>query len=251
MSRRDTDRNPLLLDTRAADRVRVLQRYWTHIRVADWLAGRRDGRRGLPEREETTQWQHRVAAQSREGCQSVRRMVDRHSAPLVKQLYGLQAELEQADEDLEDLTERLGAIPAEPSAEALAVRGPAEAQDPEAVIAARARRRHAATREAARAAQRAAVQRRRALAVQADQVRADLDALHALGCTQAHRIVEHHQRRTHVYLRALIRRHPDRSRVVDLFDRHPLTPPAWATRPSPWTTERHPLPGPDRHLSLA
>lgn len=251
MTRSET--NPLLGDTRTADRVRALQRYWTPLRLADWYGGRRDGKRGLPERDETTQLQHRLAAQCREACESARRTVDRHSAPLVKQLYGLHAELEQAEERVLATTAELDALPAEPDAVELAARGPAEAADDDATIATRARRRHAAVRAAARAAQSAAIDRRRAVAVQIDLVRADLDSLHALGGAQAVRIVEHYQRRTHVYLRALVRRHPDRSRVVDLFDRHPLSPPAWALAPSPWTTEDYPRPPLDgnRHLNLA
>ncbi len=247
-----TPANPLLGTTRRADRLRALQRYWTPLRLADWFGGRRDGRRGLPEREETTQLMHRLAAQSREGCQSVRRILDRHSAPLVKQLYALTAELEQAEDRVAESSARLAELPAEPGPAELSARGPAEAEDDDAVIAARARRRHTAAVQAARSAVATAVEHRRGLAVAIDQVRADLDSLHALASTQAMRIVEHHQRRMHVYLRALVRRHPDRSRVVGLFDRHPLTPPQWATEPCPWTTGRLPhTAGEERHLSLA
>jgi hypothetical protein len=248
-----TPNNPLLGTTRQADRLRALQRYWTPLRLTDWFGGHRDGRRGLPEGEETPQLMHRLAAQSREGCQSVRRSLDRHSAPLVKQLYALTAELEQADDRMAEMGARLSDLPAEPGPAELSARGPAESEDDDAVVAARARRRHTAALQSARAAVSTAVEHRRGLAVAIDQVRADLDALHALAATQALRIVEHHQRRIHVYLRALVRRHPDRARVVGLFDRHPLTPPEWATGPCPWTTGGQPprTAGEDRHLSLA
>lgn len=245
--------NPLTEDVRAADRIRVLQRYWPWVRWGDSCAGRRDGRRGLPEREENTQWMRRLAAQNREGCQAVRRAVDRHSAPSVIRLQGLSAELAIIEEDLAELTERLDALPEEPSAEELAARGPAETHASDAVLATRARRRHAAVLAAARSNRDAALARRRALLVDIELVRAELDMLHALGRTQAFRVVEHHRRRLHVYLRALVRRHADRSRLVDLYDRHPVEPPEWATAPSPWTGEPTPptITGSGRWLELA
>ncbi|GAA4535262.1 hypothetical protein [Pseudonocardia xishanensis] len=245
--------NPLTDDVRTADRIRVLQRYRLAIRVGDWWAGRRDGRRGLPEREENTQWMRRLAAQNREGCQAVRRAVDRNSASAVARLQGLIAELANVEEHLAELTERLDTLPEEPSAEELAVRGPAEAHASEAVLATRARRRHATILAAARSNRDAVLARRRALLVDVELVRAELDMLHALGRTQAFRVVEHHRRRLHVYLRALVRQHAERSRVVDLYDRHPVDPPEWATATSPWTTEPTPptITGSGRWLELA
>ncbi|WP_298797605.1 hypothetical protein [uncultured Pseudonocardia sp.] len=235
MFRRAPSPHPLLRDTRRADRLAVVRRYWLPVRLADIVCGRRDGRRGLPESAEATQWMRRVAAQSREGCQSVRRAVDRLSAPLVRELHGFVAGLAQTDARIVELTEQLDDLGDDPSADELNRRGPAESGDSDAVVAARARRRHSARVDAARATRTAAVARRDELAVRIEQARADLDALHAVGRTQAYRVVEHHRRRTHVYLRALVHRHPERGRVADLFDRHPLDPPAWATRPSPWT----------------
>lgn len=246
-----SDTHPLSTERRAMRRPARLQPYWWPVRVTDWSGGHRDGRKGLPENGEPTHLLHRLASACEQSGRREQLWIDYHSAPLVRRLHGLLAQLRHAEETVDELTARLAVTSVEPSEGELAARGPAETDDPPAVLADRARRRHTAARGALTGALQAAVQRQQDLAVEVDLLRADLDTLHAVGATRVLRTVEHHHRRMHVYLRAVVRRHPERGRVVGRFERDLLTPPTWATAPNPWTAPLRPAPADPVRLTVA
>lgn len=244
--------SPLSLERHAVARSTRLRPYWWPVRLSDWSGGRRDGRRGLPEDGEPTHLLHRLASACEQSARREQLRIDVHSAPLVRRLQGVLIELAHAGDAVDELSARLAGTPLEPPERELTTRGPAEAGDPDAVVADRARRRHAAARASVTGAVQSAVQRQQALSVEADLLRAELETLHAVGATRVLETVEHYQRRVHVYLRALVRRHPDRARVVGRFERSVLQPPSWATSPCPWTAPAPPPRHPDeRRLALA
>ncbi|WP_409328891.1 hypothetical protein [Trujillonella humicola] len=237
-------RSPVLVGRRIR-----LRRYWTPVRLLDALAGFRDGRRGLPLTGCTTQYTHRLATMAEEQARTVRHQLDLALAPLLRERSAAAAELAVDAATLADLEQRAGHLR---ELDAGAPAPTAVPGSPAELDAARARMRLAADTARAGAEVRAAQQRSREVQVRLDELDAEIATAHALAVSHVGRCVEHHQRRAQTYLRALVRRQPDRAELAGQLGRTLIAPPAWVTEP-PALPEvlGAATPGPAAVLSLA
>lgn len=216
-------RSPVLVGRRVR-----LRRYWLPVRLLDALAGSRDARRGLPTTGCTTQYTHRLATMAEEQARTIRHQLDLALAPLLRERSAAGAELAldaQQVLDLQQRAERLRDLDAS---------DPAPTTVPTSAVeldAARARMQLAADAARASGEVQAAQRRSRDIQVRLDELDAEIATAHALAVSHVGRCVEHHQRRNQTYLRALIRRQPDRADLAEQLGRTPITPPAWVTEP--------------------
>lgn len=145
-------------------------------------------------------------------------------------------------------------LPAGPSGDELARRGPGEQCDSEATIAARRftahRRAQARAEDAARSAEQAAQD----AAARVEDLRADLESLFQITRIRSDRLREHHQRRATTFLRAhrrTVLRRLGAGRGDDCQESETIPAPEWTTQPCPWTVTPDDRPQPHNPAGCA
>ena len=232
-----------------AGRTTRLRRYWWPVRMADWSAGRRDGRCGLPTTGATTQYAHRLATSAEEEGRTVRHQLDLTLAPLLRERSRTIATLALNDELIAQLEQQSTTL------KELDTAAPAPTAGSGTVVelaAARARIQLGKDAASARGETLAAQRANRDIQVHIDELNAEIGGAHAMAVSHVGRIVEHYQRRTHTYLRALVRRQPKRTDLAEQLTRTPISMPAWVTEPQRLSEALSPVgPGQATVLSLA
>ena len=224
-------------------------RYRLTDRWADLLAGRRDGRAdaavlGDAQYEDAEAplcggaWLSRNTHTFAERDHREFLAAQAAAAALVGQLRILTAAASQARVQTETARAGRAGMPAEPSADDVASRGPGEVHDTAEAVAARRRAAHRRVLAQTDAAITAAEQQAHALAEQAELVRTDLDTLFQITRVRSERLRQYHQRRATTYRRAhrraVNRRHRQATRLPAV-DQATIPAAAWITQPNPWT----------------
>lgn len=224
-------------------------RYRAADRWADAWAGRRDGRTDA-----ALLGDERVVGAGATLCAAVwlarnehtfaerdrREFLDAQAAaaPMMVRLRALIGAAERAEVAAAAARRSLAGMTTQPSADALAHRGPGEVHDTADAVAARRRAAHQRVVAAADAAAAAAEQRVVALLEQVAAVRADLESLFEITRTRSDRLRRHHERRASTFLRAHRRTVTRRLGSTHTLSDHvtdAIRAPRWTDQPCPWT----------------
>lgn len=252
--------------TRARRRLERGHPYWWPLRVADayagWGDGRRDGRAAGAAGAGPPQPVVRLAIVA-EGSESgppvaltphLRRNTHSYAERDRREYLTLQAGIAEELAELRQLrsrvssltgqvaiaTARRAAAPAEPSAEELCRRGPAEGYDSAAVVAARRRREHQSHLGALQQPLQAVEGQYREATERIGELAGLLATAYEIAATRSERLRHCHERRAATYLRWHRRGWHRRARALDCplhAAAATIAAPGWIGRPCPWLGE--------------
>lgn len=227
----------------------VAEKYWRRrperpifygvcARFSDWRAAVKDRRAGIPavpaltdEADPSALWTPTTSRHLHrfEGAAERERLqFEIETVGLSQTAEQLRAALDAATEGLRRAVADLEAIPVELDATALARRHSGEAATSESVVAGRRARTHSAVRDAQVAKVEQLTQRIESLQVQLRTTRQNIRSRHSIAAARVRRHHAHSCLRVDHYHRALVRKHPDRDRLLPQLQLGRPALPNWA-----------------------
>jgi hypothetical protein len=213
-------------------------RYPIWQRLADRIAGIRDGKAGIPALHEAgnsalTPY-HSILARQFDGAADHERLdMEIDTYTLRGQLNGLSSQIPEAKNEAESSSEQLRQLPATAPEELLKVRNAVELHLPEEVARTRRQREYDQKRTPIVTAESKAWRKLRQLQAERGRVAENIEKIRQIFATRARLHYDHAERRCHTYELHLLRRHPKRAELVTRL-------PLWRPQLPPWAQENRP-----------
>lgn len=219
--------------------------YGPLARLSDRMAGRKDGRAGLPPLPTTPvaephhpravtpyleiRNRHFLDRAERERRHMLTDLADTNQA-----LTAMRQQIAGAQERIDEVRKVLDGIPEVAPVEQLTSRNAVEQHAEEALVRARRQREHNARRDQVVAEEKQAVAAARALEVQEAQLEGAIAARERILESRVRQLHEHTRRRCGTYKRRLAHHHPDREAIIPYLDLALPALPGWLTsHPTP------------------